>query len=40
MLNRMPSWTTVMPLLVRNKLNMGCIRVKLSTKVVADSIKA
>jgi len=40
MLNRMPNWTTVIPLLVRNKLKMGCIKVKFSTKVVADNIKA
>jgi hypothetical protein len=40
MLNNIPSWTMVMPLLVRNRLNMGCIREKFRTKVVADNIKA
>jgi len=40
MLNSMPSWTTVMPLLVRNRLNMGWISVKFRTKVVALSINA
>ena len=40
MLNSIPSWTTVMPLLVRNRLNMGWISVKFRTKVVALSINA
>lgn len=39
-LRRTPSWTTVIPLLVRNRLYMGWVSVKFSTKVVDESISA
>ena len=39
-LSSTPSCTSVMPLVVRYMLKMGCMRVKFSTNVVADSISA